>query len=142
MIRIVIGGDIYPMGRIQNAFVEGNADAIFHDLLEEIAGADLSVVNLECPLVSKETPIAKPGGVLGASINSINGFVASKWNVLNLANNHSFDHGANGLQETIHTIQRAGLAHIGAGSNIEEAQRPFIKEYQRQENCHLLDGRA
>jgi poly-gamma-glutamate synthesis protein (capsule biosynthesis protein) len=129
MIRIVIGGDICPMGRIQNAFIEGNADQIFHDLLEEIASAGLSVVNLECPLVSKETPIEKAGGtILGARINCINGFVASNWNVLNLANNHSFDHGARGLQETIQAIEGAGLAYVGAGSNIEEAQKPFIKE--------------
>jgi len=59
------------MGRIQNAFVEGNADAIFHDLLEEISGADLSVVNLECPLISNETPIAKPGGVSWVQASSV-----------------------------------------------------------------------
>ena len=64
MIRILIGGDICPMGRIQDAFIQGNADDIFHDLLEEINDADLSIVNLECPLISRETPIDKPGGVL------------------------------------------------------------------------------
>jgi len=129
MIRIVIGGDVCPMGKIQNAFIEGNAGEIFHDLLEEIVGSDLSVVNLECPLVSEEMPIEKAGGaILGASINCINGFVASKWNVLNLANNHSFDHGANGLRETIHSIEEAGLGFVGAGVNIQEAQKPFIKE--------------
>ncbi len=95
MIRIVFGGDICPTGRIQNAFAEGNADEIFHDLLEDIISADLSVVNLECPLVSQETPIAKGGGpVLGANSRCIRGFAAAKWSVLNLANNHSFDHGA------------------------------------------------
>ena len=128
MIRIVIGGDVCPMGRIQNAFIEGNADGIFHDLLEEIVGADLSVVNLECPLVSQETPIAKAGPVLGANIRSVHGFVAAKWNVLNLANNHSFDHGVRGLQETIHTIEGAGLSIVGAGENIKDAQTPIVKE--------------
>jgi poly-gamma-glutamate capsule biosynthesis protein CapA/YwtB (metallophosphatase superfamily) len=129
MTTIVIGGDIYPVGNIQKAFMEGNAEEIFHDLLDDITHTDLSIVNLESPLVSKEMPIVKPGGaVLGASIKSINGFIASKWNVLNLANNHSFDHGAQGLMETIRTIKVAGLAYVGAGSNIEEALKPFIKE--------------
>lgn len=125
---IVIGGDIYPGGNIQKDFIEENADAIFHDLLEEIAHADLSVVNLECPLISQETPIAKAGPVMGAPIDTINGFVAAKWDILNLANNHSFDHGAQGLQETISTIKDAGLSYIGAGANIAEAQMPFIKD--------------
>jgi poly-gamma-glutamate synthesis protein (capsule biosynthesis protein) len=129
MTTIVIGGDICPMGKIQNAFIEGNKDEIFRDLSKEIATADLSIVNLECPLVTKETPIEKAGGfVLSASTKSIHGFVAARWNLLNLANNHSFDHGVEGLLETIYTIKEAGLACVGAGSNIEEAQKPFIKE--------------
>jgi len=128
MSTIIIGGDVYPSGNIKKSFIEGKANDIFNDLLEDIVNADLSIVNLESPLVSKETPIEKPGGVLGASIETINGFVDAKWNVLNLANNHSFDHGGSGLMETIHTITEAGLAYIGAGMNIEEAKKPFIKE--------------
>lgn len=128
MTTVIVGGDIYPVGKIQKAFIDGNAEAIFNDLLADIAAADLSVVNLEAPLVSKETPIEKPGGVLGASIGASIGFVAAGWDVLNLANNHSFDHGVQGLMETFRTIKRAGLAYVGAGANIEEAQRPFIKE--------------
>ena len=128
MIRIVFGGDICPTGRIQNAFVEGNADEIFHDLLEDITNADLSVVNLECPLVSQETPINKGGGgpVLGANSRCIRGFAAANWSVLNLANNHSFDHGESGLRETIDTIRGAGLGVVGAGLNISDAQMPFV----------------
>lgn len=127
MVSILFGGDICPMGRIQHAFIEGKADEIFHDLLEEITSVDLSVVNLECPLISYETPIIKDA-VLGANIRCINGFVAAKWHVLNLANNHSFDHGAKGLQETTHTIKEMGLSVVGAGVNRNDAQTPFIKE--------------
>lgn len=128
MMRIVIGGDVCPMGKVQNAFADGNAHEIFHDLSGDIASADLSVVNLECPLVSRETPIAKVGVVLGADIRCVRGFVAGKWNVLNLANNHSFDHGASGLRETIQTVRQAGLSTIGAGFNINEAQSPLVKQ--------------
>ena len=129
MTTIVVGGDIYPSGNMQKAFIEGNSDEIFHDLLEEITRADLSIVNLECPLISKETPIEKAGGfIMSTSTKVINGFVAAKWKVLNLANNHSFDHGSCGLLETIQTIKEAGLAYIGAGKNIDEARQPFIKE--------------
>lgn len=129
MVSIVIGGDICPMGSIENAFIEGKANEIFHDLLDEINSADLSIANLECPLVSEDTPIEKAGGtILGASIKCIQGFASTEWQVLNLANNHSFDHGVKGLRETIHTIERTGISAIGAGSNIEAAQKPFIKE--------------
>ena len=132
MIRILIGGDVYPAGNIQPAFVEGRAPDIFHDLLPEIETADLSIVNLECPLISKETPIAKAGPVLGAPRECIRGFAEAGWNVLNLANNHSFDHGAEGLRETIRTIREAGLEPLGAGENIAEAQQPFVREIEGQ----------
>lgn len=128
MTSILIGGDIYPVGRLEDAFAKGNADKIFHDLLEDITGADLSIVNLECPLVSEQTPIEKPGGVLSAHSKLINGFIAAGWDVLNLANNHSFDQGTTGLKKTIQTIKKAGLDHVGAGMNIEEAARPLIRD--------------
>lgn len=132
MIRILIGGDVYPAGNVQSAFIEGRAADIFHDLLPEIASADLSIVNLECPLISRETPIAKAGPVLGAPRECIRGFAEAGWDVLNLANNHSFDHGAEGLRETICTIREAGLEPLGAGENIFEAQEPFVKEIEGQ----------
>lgn len=128
MTTILIGGDIYPVGNIQNAFISGNAPEIFHDLLDDISRADLSIVNLEAPLVSKQTPIQKPGVILSARAEAIRGFVAANLHVLNLANNHSFDQGARGLLETIRTIKKAGLACVGAGSDIEEANMPLIKQ--------------
>jgi poly-gamma-glutamate synthesis protein (capsule biosynthesis protein) len=128
MIKIILGGDIYPAGHVQTDFITGNALNIFHDLLEEIIDSDLSIVNLECPLVSHISPIKKGrGAILQAKPDAIRGFIAAKWKVINLANNHSFDHGAQGLLETIDIIKKAGLSFIGAGANIEEANMPFIK---------------
>ncbi len=56
-----------------------NASDIFHDLLDEIASADLSIVSLDA-LGGRETPIIKAGPVLGEH-RCIQGFVAAKWNV-------------------------------------------------------------
>ena len=128
MVRVLIGGDICPLGRIEDSFANGNSNEIFHDLLMPIESADLSIVNLECPLISRETPIKKSGPVLGASRKCINGFTSAKWDVLNLANNHSFDHGRAGLLETINTIKSAGLNVVGAGMNIEDAQTPYVAQ--------------
>jgi poly-gamma-glutamate synthesis protein (capsule biosynthesis protein) len=128
MIRILVGGDIYPAGAIKDAFIKGDAMAIFNDMTEEISLADLSVVNLECPLISESTPILKTGDVMSESWECIQGFVAAGWNLINLANNHSYDHGTRGLRETIYRLERAGLKTVGAGMNIAEAQRPFVKQ--------------
>ena len=43
-----------------------------------------------------------------------------------LANNHVLDFGQTGLTETLATLDDAGLAHTGAGRNVQEAQRPAV----------------
>ncbi|MBC8003712.1 MAG: CapA family protein [Opitutaceae bacterium] len=128
MIRILVGGDVSPMGKVNTAFIAGQASDIFHDLLPEIQAADLAVVNLECPLVSRSSPILKVAPALAASPDSIQGFANAQWDVLNLANNHSFDHGADGLQETIKTVRKAGLDIVGGGANLAEARTPIVRQ--------------
>jgi poly-gamma-glutamate capsule biosynthesis protein CapA/YwtB (metallophosphatase superfamily) len=132
MPTILIGGDIYPAGRIRPAFLEGNASTILHDLCEDVADADLAIVNLECPLIREKTPIAKAGPVLGAPSGCVQGFAAMQWDVLNLANNHSFDHGSRGLADTIRTIRDAQLEYVGAGENSESARTPLVKDIEGQ----------
>jgi poly-gamma-glutamate capsule biosynthesis protein CapA/YwtB (metallophosphatase superfamily) len=132
MISVLIGGDVCPMGKIQDSFIRGDTNEIFHDLADEIASADLSVVNLECPLVSRRTPISKAGPVLTSSTNCIEGFKVAKWDVLNLANNHSYDHGAEGLRDTLNAIEKAGLHAVGAGFNAEDANIPYVTKLKDQ----------
>ena len=132
MTKIVIAGDICPGGHIEKPFVEGKAEEIYHDLLPQIQEADLSVANLECPLVENQSPIAKSGPVLDAPIECIRGFSAAGWDVLNLANNHSFDHGSSGLATTIKTVERAGMDTIGAGANLAEANAPLVRDVKGQ----------
>ncbi|MDR1907322.1 MAG: CapA family protein [Holosporales bacterium] len=54
--------------------------------------------------------------------------VAGGFDVVGLANNHSMDRGAEGIMETIETLDKAGIAHCGAGKNIDEAHKPVIIE--------------
>lgn len=128
MITVVIGGDLCPIGKNQPYFVAGDAESIFNDLLQEFEDADLSVANLECPIIQESSPIAKNGPVLGVESDCINGLIQSKIKVLNLANNHIMDHGMTGLLNTLTVCEEAGIATVGAGRNIKEARRIFIKE--------------
>ena len=73
MVRILIGGDLCPIGCNMPAFEKGDADAIFHDLLPEFQQADLSIVNLECPLIRCDSRIEKTGPIVGVSNNCIKG---------------------------------------------------------------------
>ena len=74
MIHVVIGRDICPVGRSTPYFIDGDAPRLFNDLLNEFEKADLTISNLECPLIRKESPILKSGPVLGADSVCVNGF--------------------------------------------------------------------
>ena len=125
-VQIIIGGDICPIGRNLPLFKAGAAGACFHDLLSEFKTVDLSIANLECPLIEQQTPIPKTGPVLGVEGASIEGLAASRIQVLGLANNHILDHGASGLENTLRVCASAGIRTFGAGRNLTEARKILV----------------
>lgn len=127
MIHVVIGGDICPVGRNMPYFIDGDTPKLFNDLLNEFDKADLTIVNLECPLIRKESPILKSGPVLGADSACINGLNNAHIQIIGLANNHIMDHGAEGLRNTISVCRDAELTTVGAGENLSEAADIFIQ---------------
>jgi len=127
MIEILIGGDVCPTGCNESAFINGDVETIFGDTLSELSMADISAINLECPLVSRETPIEKSGPVLGVRDSCINAISKAGIDIVNLANNHIMDHGVEGLSNTISVLDKYSISHVGAGVNLEDAKSVLIK---------------
>jgi poly-gamma-glutamate synthesis protein (capsule biosynthesis protein) len=125
-INLIIGGDVFPHGKNLKHFIKGDSKKIFNDLLEEFRQADLLVINLECPLIDYSQPIIKAGPILDAPSISIKGIIDAGIDIINLANNHIFDHGEYGLENTINTCSNAQIPTVGAGRNIEEARKALI----------------
>jgi poly-gamma-glutamate capsule biosynthesis protein CapA/YwtB (metallophosphatase superfamily) len=44
--------------------------------------------------------------------------------IMSLANNHIPDFGEKGILDTMQYLEQAGIKHVGAGANLEEASRP------------------
>ncbi|MGZ4960919.1 MAG: CapA family protein [Limisphaerales bacterium] len=128
MATILIAADLCPIGTNRPLFESGDAKALFNDLLVELENADLSIANLECPLIEKPSPIAKTGPTFGAPPSCITAIQKAGIDLLCLANNHILDHGADGLRTTLDTSRGAGVSVVGAGRNLAEAQRMFIRD--------------
>jgi poly-gamma-glutamate synthesis protein (capsule biosynthesis protein) len=126
--RILIGGDICPIGCNRPLFRDGDAEALFHDLLHDFGEADLVIANLECPLVEERTPIAKTGPVFGEAPACINGIKAAGIDVLCLSNNHILDHGPKGLESTLAACARAGISTVGAGATLAAARQVLVRD--------------
>lgn len=53
-------------------------------------------------------------------------------NVVDLANNHTGDLGAQGLDDTVRYFDSAGIHYVGAGRNLKQAREPLVIEKNRE----------
>jgi len=128
MPSVLIAADICPIEGNRPHFLNGDVDALLHDLLPEFAQADLCIANLECSIVERKTPIRKTGPVFGEPSACINGIKAAGIHILCLANNHILDHGAPGLENTLAVCAQAGIQTVGVGPNLDAARRILIRD--------------
>lgn len=128
MTTVCIAADICPIGGNSPLFASGDVRALYGDLLEEIRGADLSIVNLECPLIDRSSPIPKTGPTFGEPGDRVAGIRDAGIDVVSLANNHIMDHGPAGLENTLCVCREAGIATVGAGENLEAARRILVRQ--------------
>lgn len=112
---IVFTGDVM-LGRTINAAASKASDytSPFSATRDLLASADITSVNLETPL-PKSCPIKPEGMVFCGSQNWIAGLVGSGVDIINLANNHSFNYGSAGLTGTVDALTAAGLHPVGLG---------------------------
>ncbi len=127
MVDILIGGDVCPIGRNLPYFISGDAKSIFNELLNEFERADLSIANLECPLIKESSPTEKNGPILGVESECINALKVAGIDVLNLANNHIMDHGEEGLKNTLKVCGEARISTVGAGVNLKAARQMLME---------------
>lgn len=127
---IVIGADLVPTKSNTELFIDGDKKSLIGEELEMILdNASFRIFNLEVPLTDDENPITKHGPNLIAPTAAVKGYKAFGVDLLTLANNHILDQGNQGLQSTINLLDEAGIAHLGAGSDLNEARIPYIFEF-------------
>lgn len=105
-------------------------------ILGTLRGCDVALINQEMPLTRRGAPVPKMSNLRADpdvvfDIRADDGFASP---VVSLANNHMLDYGAEGLFDTIETLDRAGINHVGAGANIVEALRPH---YETVGSCRI-----
>lgn len=121
--NLLFCGDFAPCRRFEDIVVE-KKDKIFGDLLSVIRKADVSFVNLECPLTTYGSSIRKSGPSLKADPDCV--YALKFFSLIGLANNHIMDFGKDGLQSTLEACESIGVPTTGAGVNIKEAKKHHI----------------
>lgn len=127
-LRILFTGDFCPQGRIEQLVLRNGIPSAFSDIAAEFRDADLSVVDLECPLFEHGRPIAKTGPNLKAHPAGVEVLRYLGVNLVAMANNHILDYGIEGLNSTLGVCASAGIATVGVGANALESRMPFVSE--------------
>lgn len=127
MITINVFGDFAPQHRGVRTTMVGNA--ISSEILEDLKGSDFNIVNLESPVQDSShiaKPIFKNGPNLRCHKEALNFLKVSGFQMATLANNHFYDYGETGVEETLKVCKQYGLYTVGGGRNIEEASQSQI----------------
>jgi poly-gamma-glutamate synthesis protein (capsule biosynthesis protein) len=121
-ISILIAGDMVPTKSNEGFFIKGDVSSLIGNSLYEIfQKADITSVNLECPLTTSDTPIKKIGPNLRALPETIKGIKALDPTIIGLANNHILDYGEKGLADTLSLLTDNRIPYVGVGNNLKDA---------------------
>ena len=123
---IVLTGDILLDRGVRHVIDRQGIDQLFSPGIDSMLhSSDVVVGNLECPATKIKAPVFKQY-IFRAEPEWLTDLKRHGITHLNLANNHSIDHGREGLLDTYQNIQKAGIVPFGAGRNMQEAIQPVL----------------
>lgn len=102
-------------------------------IFERLRKADAAFTNFEMLVHNFEYPGAPVSGdtYMGAPAYVLDELKWAGFNLFNIANNHSFDFGTDGLLSNLRAFDRAGLVYAGAGENLARARAPAYMETKK-----------
>lgn len=107
----------------------GSYSLAFSGVADVLKQGNIVFANLESPLTPSTHGLNKEKKiVLKGSPDAIEAILTGGFNLLTLSNNHMLDYYDTGLFDTVSLLDKNGIAHSGAGKNIEEAGKPALIE--------------
>ena len=138
-MKLLVAGDFVPFGRVAKSIENGDYSC-FDEIRTITANVDYSIVNFECPVVSRDAkPIVKVGPNLKTTSNAVKAIANAGFKGVTLANNHLRDYGDVGVEDTIAALKRNSIDYVGAGTNLYKSRdvlyRTIGKETLAIINC-------
>jgi poly-gamma-glutamate capsule biosynthesis protein CapA/YwtB (metallophosphatase superfamily) len=125
--QIMMVGDVSLARGVATASATYGSDYPLGAVSPWLQAADLAVGNYEGVIAADGIGNPQPGPYrLRAQPDAANALAKAGFDLLNLANNHTMDWGADGLQATVKNLQQAGIITVGAGETPQSAIQPII----------------
>jgi poly-gamma-glutamate synthesis protein (capsule biosynthesis protein) len=129
-LRLLLGGDVMLGRLVGDAMLREGPDYPLGAVAPMLRGADLAIANLECAICE---PAARWHGAAKAFYFRAPPLAGQALRdaglaLVSLANNHILDYDVQGLLDTLRILDAQGIAHAGAGANLDAALAPAIVE--------------
>lgn len=148
-MNIIIAGDIFINEKLKKkAFIDNSVLGLF-------SSADYRIVNLEAPLTANvpKNKIIKTGPHLCSTAETMIPYLKElQIDLVTLANNHIFDYGVTGLEDTLQTCKQYNIHTVGAGLTIKHARATSYRKingrtlavvnFAENEWCNATDERG
>ncbi len=121
-------GDFSPSSTSKESFRRKETDILFNDVAEHIKKSEFTFVNLECALTESTESIKKFGPPLSAPKETAEILKELGVDLCGLSNNHIFDLGIKGMEDTFAALKANGLDYTGWGDNYEDSRKNYIVE--------------
>ncbi|MCL6580280.1 MAG: CapA family protein [Firmicutes bacterium] len=127
-ITLAFAGDTLLGYHIGDLIRTKGPDYPWAGISDVLGSADLAMVNLECSVSLRGSPMPDKKWTFRADPSSLGGLRRAGVDVVSVANNHSLDYGQEAFVDTLDYLAGEGVAYCGGGRNLDEALRPVILE--------------
>ncbi len=104
---------------------KGIEGLVSEDVLEILRNADITMANNEFTFTERGEPTPDKKFTFRSKPKNVSIYDEMGIDIVGLANNHAFDYGPDSLTDTLATLDGAGIAHVGAGENLNDAKAPY-----------------
>lgn len=132
-LSVAIAGDICMRNLTDIMDAEFSREAL-KEIQPVLDSADVRMINLENAIIDGGTAIHKSGPPLKGSPKNLVFLKEGHFDCAILANNHVGDYGEEGVYSTLEALDKEGIAHVGAGRNLDESYVPW---YYEANGCKL-----
>ena len=149
-MKISICGDVSTTYSAE-LFRSLDLKALFGSVPEVFSDSDRVLINLECALTEKETPINKKGPNLKGPLETAEALKRIGATDCAISNNHIMDYGIPGVTDTRITLENLNLSYTGYGEDYEDSRKNLIMEKDgkkisviavcEHEYCYALEKR-
>ena len=127
VVKSAVAGDFCPR-EVNSEDTAARAKEIVSEIKPYFEDADLSFLQWECTVTSRETPIIKCGPNHRCFEPAAAAAKELGVDCVLLANNHTGDYDDGGVEDTLSTFRSLQIATVGAGMDQAEAEKPLLLE--------------